>query len=89
MAYTDSLFQLGMDLTRSSTAQEEDHGLAAQLAHEDRKDYFLEREGVRYAGTHLLIDLFGGQGDIIVRRPVQSPRVVHPGQPSLVPHDAD
>lgn len=61
MAYTDSLFQLGMDLTRSSTAQEEDHGLAAQLAHEDRKDYFLEREGVRYAGTHLLIDLFGAK----------------------------
>ena len=61
MAYTDSLFQLGMDLTRSSTAQEEDHGLAAQLAHEDRKDYFIEREGVRYAGTHLLIDLFGAK----------------------------
>lgn len=61
MAYTDSLFQLGMDLTRSSTAQEEDHGLAAQVAHDDRKDYFIERDGVRCAGTHLLIDLFGAK----------------------------
>ena len=61
MAYTDSLFQLGMDLTRSSTAQEEDHGLAAPGAHDDRKDFFIEREGVRYAGTHLLIDLFGAK----------------------------
>ena len=61
MAYTDSLFQLGMDLTRSSTAQKEDHGQSAHVAHEDRKDYFIERDGVRFAGTHLLIDLFGAQ----------------------------
>jgi S-adenosylmethionine decarboxylase len=61
MAYTDSLFQLGMDLTRSSTAQKEDHGQTAQVAHEDRKDYFIERDGIRYAGTHLLIDLFGAK----------------------------
>ena len=60
MAYTDSLFQLGMDLTRSSTAQKEDHG-QAHVAHDDRKDYFIERDGVRYAGTHLLIDLFGAK----------------------------
>jgi S-adenosylmethionine decarboxylase len=25
---------------------------------EDRKDYFVERDGVRFAGTHLLIDLW-------------------------------
>jgi S-adenosylmethionine decarboxylase len=61
MAYTDSLFQLGMDLTRSSTAQKEDHARAALGAHDDRKDYFIERDGVRYAGTHLLIDLFGAK----------------------------
>jgi len=29
MAYNDALFQLGMDLTRSSTAQKEDHGKVA------------------------------------------------------------
>jgi S-adenosylmethionine decarboxylase len=61
MAYTDSLFQLGMDLTRSSTAQKEDHGQGALRAHEDRKDYFIERDGVRCAGTHLIVDLFGAR----------------------------
>src|SRR5262245_43349873 len=61
MAYTDSLFQLGMDLTRSSTAQKEDHGQSALAAHEDRKDYFIERDGIRCAGTHLIIDLFGAK----------------------------
>ena len=61
MAYTDSLFQLGMDLTRSSTAQKEDHGQTAQIAHDDRKDFFIERNGVRCAGTHLIIDLFGAK----------------------------
>ncbi len=60
MAYTNSLFQLGMDLTRSSTAQKEDHG-QAHVAHDDRKDYFIERDGQRYAGTHLIIDLFGAR----------------------------
>jgi S-adenosylmethionine decarboxylase len=59
MAYTDALFQLGMDLTRSSTAQKEDHGQSALVAHDGRKDYFIERDGVRCAGTHLIIDLFG------------------------------
>lgn len=61
MAYTDALFQLGMDLTRSSTAQKEDHGQSALVAHDDRKDYFIERNGVRCAGTHLIIDLFGAR----------------------------
>jgi S-adenosylmethionine decarboxylase len=61
MAYTDALFQLGMDLTRSSTAQKEDHGQSALVAQDDRKDYFIERDGVRCAGTHLIIDLFGAR----------------------------
>ena len=61
MAYTDALFQLGMDLTRSSTAQKEDHGQSALVAHDDRKDVFIERDGVRYAGTHLLVDLYGAK----------------------------
>ena len=26
---------------------------------EDRKDYFVERDGMRFAGTHLLVDLWG------------------------------
>lgn len=65
MAYNDTLFQLGMDLTRSSTAQKEDLSeKTAHIAHdndEDRKDFFKERDGVRFAGTHLIIDLFGAR----------------------------
>jgi S-adenosylmethionine decarboxylase len=61
MAYTDSLFQLGMDLTRSSTAQKEDHGQSALVANDDRKDFFRERDGVKCAGAHLIIDLFGAK----------------------------
>jgi len=79
MAYDDTLFQLGMDLTRSSTAQKEDHVETAHNAlenydnhqvqaiensdhaHDERLDFFIERDGVRYAGNHLLIDLFGAK----------------------------
>jgi S-adenosylmethionine decarboxylase len=61
MAYHDALFQLGMDLTRSSTAQKEDLHEAAHVAHEERKDFFIERDGVKFAGTHLIIDLFGAK----------------------------
>src|SRR4051794_14669640 len=61
MAYDDALFQLGMDLTRSSTAQKEDHGDSARVAPDERKDFFIERDGVRFAGTHLIIDLFGAR----------------------------
>jgi len=65
MAYEDTLFQLGMDLTRSSPAQKEDSIESAPVAHnstqEDRKDFFIERDGVRFAGTHLIIDLFGAK----------------------------
>lgn len=56
----DALFQLGMDLDHgSSTAQtEEKHSRCLAPAHGDeRKDFFCERDGVRYAGTHLIIDL--------------------------------
>ena len=64
MAYDVALFQLGMDLDQgSSTAQTEDGTFAcgADAALSDRKDYFIERNGVRYAGTHLIIDLMGAE----------------------------
>ena len=62
MAHDDALFQLGMDLEiGSSTAQKEEHGSRADVALQDRKDYFVERDGVRFAGTHLLVDLFGAR----------------------------
>jgi S-adenosylmethionine decarboxylase len=60
MAYTDSLFQLGMDLTRSSTAQKEDHARAALLAHDDDKAPIAGARP-RTTGTHLTIDLIGAQ----------------------------
>ena len=56
----DALFQLGMDLDHgSSTAQtEEKHSRClAPSKGDERKDFFCERDGVRYAGTHLIIDL--------------------------------
>ena len=59
MAYHDTLFQLGMDLTRSSTAQKEDLGNTAPIAHNDVTTDYSKRDGVRFAGTHLIIDLFG------------------------------
>lgn len=30
-------------------------------SHEDRKDFFVERDGARFAGNHLIIDLFGAR----------------------------
>ena len=55
----DALFQLGMDLDHgSSTAQtEEKHSQCRASQEDERKDFFCERDGVRYAGTHLIIDL--------------------------------
>lgn len=64
MAYHDGLFQLGMDLDcRSSTAQTEEVTSTCCAAGEPeaQKDYFCERNGVRYAGTHLIIDLIGAE----------------------------
>ena len=62
MSHAHALFQLGMDLDHgSSTARTEDTTFAcgATPAQDNRKDYFIEREGVQYAGTHLIIDLIG------------------------------
>ncbi|MEL6871202.1 MAG: adenosylmethionine decarboxylase [Pseudomonadota bacterium] len=104
MAYDDTLFQLGMDLTRSSTAQKEEHRATKQASPaetiekessvsfhpssgssstetakcgselDDRKDFFIERDGVRYAGNHLIIDLFGATGVDDVDRMEQAMR---------------
>ena len=60
----DALFQSGMDLEAPSTPRTED--TFAQDAHaettipgDDRKDFFIEKDGVRCAGAHLIIDLHG------------------------------
>lgn len=58
MAFNDTLFQLGMDLTRSSPAQKEDlhASQGARVALEDTTE-----NRVGYAGRHLLIDLYGAK----------------------------
>jgi S-adenosylmethionine decarboxylase len=61
MAYTDSLFQLGMDLTRSSTAQKEDLAQSRRAAHVEGKTTHAARGRTRPSGIHLIIDLFGAQ----------------------------
>lgn len=65
MARSNALFQSGMDLERGPRpARTEDHSRActAVADADGRKDYFIERDGVRYAGIHLIIDLLGAQG---------------------------
>ncbi len=64
MSGAHALFQLGMDLEGvPSTAQTEDLD-CTRVAAEARgcsNDYFIERDGVRYAGIHLIIDLLGAR----------------------------
>ncbi len=45
------------DITRSVVPLHADRGVC-----ENDKDFFVERGGVRYAGTHLIIDLWGCEG---------------------------
>jgi S-adenosylmethionine decarboxylase len=60
MAFNDALFQLGMDLARSSTTQTEDLVACTPATPiEVRKDFFVDRQDVSYAGSHLIIDLYG------------------------------
>lgn len=67
MTDDNTLFQLGMDLAGPSTAQTE--GFLSQTdgritAYEPgaQKDHFIVRDGVEYAGTHLIVDLIGASG---------------------------
>lgn len=63
MANVASFFQLGTDLDPgSSHAQVEEHAAPAsgkplEGPDGERKDFFIERDGRRYAGVHLIIDL--------------------------------
>ena len=54
MAFNDTLFQLGMDLTRSSTAQKEDH---ARVSSEEGAS----PRSTTLAGSPLFIDLHGAK----------------------------
>lgn len=57
MSNVQALFQSGA-LTSDGRASDGRDGAPAQEA---PKDYFIERGGVRYAGTHLIVDLWGAE----------------------------
>ena len=62
MSRATALFELGMDLDHeSSTAQRTPAPGPVVSAAEDRTDYFIERDGVLYAGTHLIVDLWDAE----------------------------
>ena len=58
-----ALPQLGMDLECDSQASHREEEAAVALCENaaPRKDYFQERDGRRFAGTHLIIDLWGAR----------------------------
>jgi S-adenosylmethionine decarboxylase len=53
-AFTPSLDPLGMVSELPSSNQE-------ALGSDAQKDYFVEKDGVKFAGTHLLLDLWGAR----------------------------
>ncbi|WP_350333848.1 adenosylmethionine decarboxylase [Coralliovum pocilloporae] len=58
MSTSNALFQLGMDLDAPSTAQTEELSLnVAAVPQSEQADHFIVKNGVRCAGTHLIIDL--------------------------------
>ena len=72
----DALFQLGMDLDAPKTAQKEDlvrirptrdvsrpaaKKTAAPGPTDAAYDFFIEKNGVRCAGSHYIIDIYGGK----------------------------
>ena len=62
MAFNDTLFQLGMDLTRSSTAQTEDTSFVESVAERTVSDPKPAPEkSAGQAGYHLIIDLHGAR----------------------------
>src|SRR3546814_8997840 len=62
MARTRALFQLGIDLDDNPSASKtEEQDITTLAACEGRKDFFIERNGERFAGTHLIVDLWGAE----------------------------
>jgi S-adenosylmethionine decarboxylase len=53
----NALTPLGMVSDFPSENQTNDHLLGESA--EDQKDYFVERDGMKFAGMHLLVDLWG------------------------------
>ena len=60
----DALFQLGMDLDAVSSTAHEEAKFCSDVkaaAAPPRKDYFIERDGKVFAGTHLIVDVVDGE----------------------------
>lgn len=63
----DALFQFGMDLDAPKTAPKEDlertrpDCTAAPETKEAAEDFFIEKDGVQCAGSHYIIDIYGGE----------------------------
>ena len=53
----NALTQLGM--VSDLPSENQTINIISAGAEDDRKDYFVERDGMRFAGTHLLVDLWG------------------------------
>lgn len=55
-----SFFQLGTDLDPDSNTAQAEELIAVEAGAPacERKDFFVERHGLRFAGTHLIVDLF-------------------------------
>ena len=65
MAQAHALFQLGIDLDENPSASKtEEQSITVQIPTEgdERKDFFIERDGERFAGTHLIVDLWDAEG---------------------------
>ncbi len=54
----NALAQLGM-VSELPSENQTTIALVPDAAGEERKDYFVEKDGERFAGTHLLVDLWG------------------------------
>ncbi len=60
-SHVQALFQLGMDLDPDSSTAQGAPVTGAEPgapATEERRDFYIERDGVGYAGTHLIVDLW-------------------------------
>ena len=65
MAQAHALFQLGIDLDENpsaSTTEEQNITVQTPAEGNERKDFFIERDGERFAGTHLIVDLWDAEG---------------------------
>ncbi|HYZ64080.1 MAG TPA: adenosylmethionine decarboxylase [Acetobacteraceae bacterium] len=56
----NALAQLGM-VSELPSENQTTIAMVPNAAGEERKDYFVEKDGERFAGTHLLVDLWGAR----------------------------